>query len=140
MLLLRKLYHTDRSHKREKGTGADRRKEGKLRDTPTVVCAPPPYAHPHGAWTARPWTVDCTRMEHVPAPKGDAIIALREKIALLHRDCLPPGAFGPCIYEPPPKPPPPPPPPPPGAQTIDVPISATTGTQTIDVPVSKKGA
>ena len=101
-LLLRKTFYTDRSHSREAGD-----KEGPQRGVPNVQCA-----GAHGG------AFGCTRYEHVPAAKGDAVLPLRGEVK--PRQCLAPNAYGPCLDSdftpPPPKPkkkPPPPPPPPP---------------------------
>lgn len=75
-VVVKKLFYADRQHSRERGE-----QEGPRRSELKVTC-----------------TVSdgCVRTEHVPAPGGDFVIALRQAQSSRHRCGLPPMAIGPC--------------------------------------------
>ena len=92
LLVVRKTFHADRSFSRAQMNG-----EGPQRAAPKVEC------DALGVGMAR----ECTRYEHVPALKGDAVMPMRQEMAM--RRCLAANAAGPCGapegYSPPPPPP-----------------------------------
>jgi hypothetical protein len=111
--VLRKRFYADRSFSR-----ANVNHEGPQRGTPIAKCEASPLEGgggggkngkkaAGGAGAAPGELAICTRHEHVPAEKGDAVLPLRE--VATRRKCLPPNASGPCPAEEGYVPPPPPP-------------------------------